>query len=177
MDAFQFLLPAIQGLNDKLERVAVANDLASYLGVEPGMVLDHFRKAAADRVERSPAPKTEASRATDRILLPLLVSDEAARAELIDPLRGLPALRQLNTAPIYEMLIAMHDAGETVSFNTLHARIPEALQGTLAAIVLDSRAGDQPTLEDGLACVEAAAEGRSRGQAARSERPHSGGGA
>ena len=84
VDAFQFLLPAIQGLNDKLERVAVANDLASYLGVAPGLVLDHFRKVAADRVERSPAPKTESSRATDRILLPLLVNDGEARAQLID---------------------------------------------------------------------------------------------
>ena len=31
-DVFRFLLPAIQGLNDKLERVSVANDLASYQG-------------------------------------------------------------------------------------------------------------------------------------------------
>ena len=36
VDAFQFLLPAIQGLNDKLERVAVANDLAGYLGFSRG---------------------------------------------------------------------------------------------------------------------------------------------
>ncbi len=102
VDAFQFLLPAIQGLNDKLERVAVANDLASYLGVAPGLVLDHFRKAAADRVERSPAPVTEPSRATDRILLPLLVNDSEARAQLIDRLRDIPALKQMSTGPIYK---------------------------------------------------------------------------
>lgn len=153
VDAFQFLLPAIQGLNDRLARATVANDLASYLGVPPGLVLDHFRKAAADRVERAPAPKTEAMRATDRILLPLLLSDEEARGELIGKVRGLTALRQMNTAPIYQTLIAMHDADETISFNTLHARIPEALQETLAAIVLDSAAGDQATVENGLACV------------------------
>ncbi len=129
VEAFQFLLPAIQGLNDKLERVAVANDLASYLGVESGLVLDHFRKVAADRVERSPAPKADTSRATDRILLPLLVNDGDARAQLIDPLRDLPALRQLTTAPIFEALFAMHDAGETISFNTLHAtRVIPSLQ-------------------------------------------------
>jgi len=140
-------------LNDKLERVAVANDLASYLGVAPGLVLDHFRKAAADRVERSPAPKTESSRATDRILLPLLVNDSETRAQLIDKLRDLPALRQLGTAPIFDALFTMHDAGETISFNTLHARIHPSLQDVLAAIVLDSGGG--ATLEDGLACVEA----------------------
>jgi DNA primase len=155
VDAFQFLLPAIQGLNDKLERVAVANDLASYLGVAPGLVLDHFRKAAADRVERSPAPRTETSRATDRILLPLLVNDNEARAQLIDGLRDLPALRQLSTAPIFDALLTMYDAGETISFNTLHARIHPSLQDTLAAIVLDSGSAGGATLEDGLACVEA----------------------
>src|SRR5580698_8873525 len=155
VDAFQFLLPAIQGLNDKLERVAVANDLASYLGVAPGMVLDHFRKVAADRVERSPAPKAEPASATDRILLPLLVNDSEARAQLVDKLRDLPALRQLSTAPIFDALLTMHDAGETISFNTLHARIHPSLQDVFAAIVLDNGSGGGATLEDGLACVEA----------------------
>jgi DNA primase len=155
VDAFQFLLPAIQGLNDKLERVAVANDLASYLGVASGLVLDHFRKVAADRVERSPAPKTDASRATDRILLPLLVKNAEARAQLIGPLRDLPALRQLSTAPIFDALFSMYDAGEVVSFNTLHAHIQPSQQEILAALVLDAGTADAASLEDGLACVEA----------------------
>src|ERR1019366_8355894 len=155
MDAFQFLMPAIQGLNDKLYRAAVANDLASYLGVPPGLVLDHLRKVAADRVERSPAPKAESSRATDRILLPLLVNDNEARMELIDKLRDLPALKPLGTAPIFEALFTMHDAGETVNFNTLHARIHPSLQDILATIVLDTGSGGEGTLENGLACVEA----------------------
>ena len=155
VDAFQFLLPAIQGLNDKLERVAVANDLASYLGVAPGLVLDHFRKAAADRAERSPAPKMDAnSRATDHILLPLLLNDEEARGQLIDSLREVPGLRRLNTAPIFDTLFAMYEAGEMISFNTLHARVPAAMQETLAAIVLDSSVEGVVTLENGLACVE-----------------------
>src|SRR5712692_757527 len=53
MDAFKFLLPAVQKISDKLERAAIASDLAGYLGVEPGLVLDQFKRAAADR--RAPA--------------------------------------------------------------------------------------------------------------------------
>ena len=34
MDAFKFLLPAVQKISDKLERAAVASDLAGYLGVD-----------------------------------------------------------------------------------------------------------------------------------------------
>jgi len=154
VDAFQFLMPAIQGLNDKLERVAVANDLASYLGVESGYVLEHFRKTAADRVEHAPAPKQAAStRATDRILLPLLLADAEARVELIEQLRGLDALKREGAGEIYAALIAAHDAGEDVSFNSLHARLTPALQERLGAIVLESR--ETPSLEDGLACLEA----------------------
>ena len=91
-------------------------------------------------MDRSPAPKVDPTRATDRILLPLLVNDAEARAQLVDHLRDLPALRQLTTAPIFETLIAMHDAGETISFNTLHERLHPSLQESLAAVVLDSGA-------------------------------------
>jgi DNA primase len=153
IDAFQFLLPAIQGLNDKLERVAVANDLASYLGVPSGLVLDHFRKAAADRVERTPPPKTNPARATDRILLPLLLADPVAREELMPALKQLPALLQLSTGPMFQALFSMHDAGETIAFNTLHARVPDPMQELLAQILLDAETQGEPNLEDGFACV------------------------
>jgi hypothetical protein len=89
---------------------------------------------------------------TDRILLPLLVSDEEARAQLMPHLRDLPALRVLATAPIYEAIMAMHDAGETIDFNALHARLEPVFQDRLGAIVLDAGAA---TIEDGLACLDA----------------------
>lgn len=155
MDAFQFLLPPIQGLNDKIERATVANDLASYLGVPPGLVLDHFRKVAAERVERTPAPKQDPSRATDRILLPLLLKDTDVRSQLLGPLREIPALRQMATWPIFDALLTMHDGGETISFNTLHARLDSSQQDILAAIVLDAGSAAETTVEDGLACVDA----------------------
>jgi DNA primase len=155
VDAFQFLLPAIQGLNDKLERVAVANDVASYLGVESGMVLEHFRKMAADRVDRAPAPRTDSARKIDLLLLPLLVGDSEARDRLVGEIRSLPALLESPTAPIYEALIAAFDAGEPISFNTLHSRLSAALQERLSAIVLEAGATHTPSLEDGMKYVAA----------------------
>ncbi|HYA17480.1 MAG TPA: DNA primase [Bryobacteraceae bacterium] len=153
VDAVRFLLPSIQVLNDPLERATVVNDIASYLGIEPGPVQEHFRKAAVDRVERPlAAPKTEAAKPTDRILLPLLVSGAEGRDALIESLRNLPAVRQLRTAPIYETLIAMHDHGEAIDFNSVHARLPAALQASFEAIVLDAPVA---SLDDGLACIEA----------------------
>lgn len=154
IEVFQFLLPAIQGLNDKLKRAAVASDLASYLGVDSGDVLQQFRKMAADRVERTIAPESDPAKATDRILLPLLVSDGEALDQLMDGLRSIAAIRKGPTAPIYEALMAMHEAGEPVSFNSLHDKLAPPDQERLAAIVLDS-ASSTTVLEDGLACIEA----------------------
>ena len=156
VDAFQSLVPAIQDLSDKLARDTYATDLAGYLGVDRGLVLEHFRKLAVDRVDRSPVPKADPTRATDRILLPLLVNDGEARAQLVEHLRELPALRQLITAPIFDILITMHDAGETVSFNTLHERLtPSRCRRAFAAVLLDSLPPWAQRWKMGLACVAA----------------------
>ena len=149
-DVFKFLLPAIQGLNDKIERVSVANDLASYLGVESGLVLEHFRKMAADRAaERKVVPQADPAKATDQRLLLLLLNNEEAREQLIDGLRDLP-----DNGPIFATLIAMHDAKDAIDFNSLHERLDKPEQDRLAAIVLEAD-GSGLTLEDGVACIDA----------------------
>src|SRR5579884_2074889 len=56
MDAFKALLPTVHKISDKLERAAVANDVASYLGVDPGLVLDQFKRVAADRPAAAEGP-------------------------------------------------------------------------------------------------------------------------
>src|SRR5450631_1716745 len=106
MDAFKFLLPAVQKISDKLERAAVASDLAGYLGVEPGLVLDQFKRAATDRhapgqvpirhgssqgsIPASGATSKGASRvqvpAVERILLNALLSSETTRERILPQL-------------------------------------------------------------------------------------------
>ena len=43
------LLPKVQSIGDALERMTIANDVAGYIGIEAGIVLDHFKRAASDR--------------------------------------------------------------------------------------------------------------------------------
>jgi hypothetical protein len=140
-------------LASKLERGVVATDLASYLGVDSGLVLEHFRKMAADRVDRGPAPKAQpTTHATDRILMPLLLSDAEVRAALVTALRGVSLSGA--AAPIYETLIGMHETGEAISFVSVHERLGKAQRTLFEAIVLEA-ANCENTLEDGLACIEA----------------------
>jgi len=155
VDAFQSLLPVIQGLDNKMERSAIADDLAGYLGVGRGLVLEHLRKMAVDRVERTPLPRAEATaHSTDRILLPLLLGNEEARPRLVDELRGLVTPRLGAAGAIYETIIAMQGAGETVNFAAVHERLPAAAQKALEEIVLKDDI-TVASLEDGLACIAA----------------------
>jgi DNA primase len=151
--ALQSLLPTVQMLPDKIERVAVANDVAGYLGVDAGLVLENFRKAAMDRRDKKVAPVREPLRADEKILLNLLVSDDEARHELIPELERLPALEQFATRRIFKALFVLHSGGR-VTFEELHARLDENDRELLASAVLqDETDGSAVTLSLGEECL------------------------
>src|SRR5580658_2365666 len=85
MDGFKFLAPRIQSIADRLERFAVANDVANYLGVDEKLIRDHFSKGSA---EQTPAPRRPQIPATERLLLNALLASEDARAQVIPELSG-----------------------------------------------------------------------------------------
>jgi DNA primase len=151
---FQFLLPAIQRLSDKLERLAVVNDVAAYLGVDAAPVLENFRKAAAERREKKIEAPVEPVRAVERILLNLLLANAEARAQLLPRLEAMPALERFSTRRIFEALFALHTSGGPVSFADLDARLEENDRALLASAVLaDETNGEVLSLEQGEACM------------------------
>lgn len=151
---FQFLLPAIQRLPDKIERVAVANDVAGYLGVDAGLVLENFRKSAQNRREKKIAPVREPLNANEKLLLNLLVSNPDARRELIPGLQDLPVLEQFATRRIFRALFALNAAGGPVTFEELHARLEENDQEILASAVLRDETDEaSASLLQGAECL------------------------
>jgi DNA primase len=151
---FQFLLPAIRRLPDKIERMAIANDVAGYLGVDAGLVLENFRKSAMDRRDRKVAPAPEPLRADEKILLNLLVSSSEARKELIAGLEKLPAVERFATKRIFRALFALDASGEPVTYEQLHARLEEVDQNLLAAAVLQDETNEAViSLRQGVECM------------------------
>jgi DNA primase len=75
VSVLQFLLPAVQRISDRLERSAIANDVASYIGVPPSMVLDSFRNSAADRQEKTIELPRTTVRPDERGLIAVLLSN------------------------------------------------------------------------------------------------------
>jgi DNA primase len=144
MDAFKFLLPAVQKLSDKLERAAVASDLAGYLGVEPGLVLDQFKRAATDRRTAGRPSAGDAQNvqipALERILLNALLSSEPARLQILPQLPA-EMTGGFVSHEVIETLRQIAKAGP-VGFSALDARLSEAGRTLLHQMAAADEIGD-----------------------------------
>ena len=141
--AFQVLLPAIQRMSDRLERLAIANDVAGYLGVPAGAVLDQFRRAAADRREGPRAGAAPEIPAVEKLLLHCLFSDEKTRSSVLPRLRQLPAVENFTTRPIFAALFALDEAGQPAGFSAVEGRLEEGAKSLLAAALFADEIGDE----------------------------------
>jgi DNA primase len=155
ISALQFLLPAIQRVGDKLERAAIAGDLAGYLGVEPGMVLDHFRKTAADRSGNPIAASKEPIRAVERILLNSLLLHGEIREKIIPRLREMPGVERFAAAALFRALFALYDRNPQFHFTDLEARLEQPDRAVLSAAALaDEMSEADYSLEQAQACLD-----------------------
>jgi len=148
----QFLLPALQRISDRLERMAVANDVAAYVGVDRGLVLDRFRKAVAQRQETRFEQAPFTLRSDERLLLNAVLAGPELRGEVIGPLKGLAAVGRLASRRIFQAVFALDEAGGQFSFDEVNARLEEADQNLLAEAVLSNNA--VASREEVLAALE-----------------------
>lgn len=132
----QFLLPAVQRISDPLERAAIAGDVAGYIGVDRGMVLDSFRKAAANRQEKSIERPKIALRPDERMLLNALLTDPDMRVEVVAALRPMESIGRFASRRIFQAIFASEESGGPISYDDVHARVEEADQNLLAEAVL-----------------------------------------
>lgn len=151
---FQFLLPAIQRMPDKLERLAVANDVADYLRVESGMVLDHFRKAASERggaVARNARP--EPPDPTETFLLHAILSNAEARREVLPVLSQMTAVRRFKARRIFEAIFRIAEGHQEPTFALLEARLEENDRNLLASVLMAEEAAPEVSTDQAVACV------------------------
>jgi hypothetical protein len=146
-----FLLPKVQSISDQLERMTIAGDVAGYIGVDRGMLLDRFRKAASERSEKAIARPISPLRPDERWLLIALLTDAALRAEMIGPLRSLQTIETLPSWRIFQAIFAVEDAGGRVGFDEVNGRLEEADQNLLAQTVLNE--DGEMSREDVLAAL------------------------
>jgi DNA primase len=149
------VLPPLQRISDRLARMAIANDLAAYIGVERGVVLDNFRKAIADRREKSIERPKSMIRADEKGLVNVLLSDAEGREELIAEIEQLEVIDRLHTRRILRSAMAIHAAGGRLAFDEVSARLEEEDRRILAEIAFAEESEiHEMTLEYGRQCLD-----------------------
>ncbi len=159
--AFQFLLPVIHRLPDKVERLAVAEDMAVALGVPKGMVLDEFRKAASERKATRYVEARQLPDPPELLLLNCLVASAEIRDEVGPVLRQMDLPSLLKTGRIIDTILRMSAEGETPGFAAVSARLDEADKKLFSCLLeADEILRDEPSLEQAQGIVKKLASGR-----------------
>jgi len=163
VSVLQSLLPEVQRIADRLERMAVVNDVAAYIGVKPGMLLDSFRNSAADRQEKAlELPKT-AVRPDERGLISVLLSDLEGCDMLIEELMGVETIDRLDTRRILQAIVAVHAAGARMTFDAVAARLEDNDRRILAEILFaEDPAVEEFGIEWGRKCIGRLLDGGER---------------
>jgi DNA primase len=151
IQGFKFVAPAIQRISDRLERFAVGNDVAHYLGVDEKIVREHFSKGSAPR---ETTPHRPVAPLEERLLLKSLIASEEARVQAIPQLRRVPALDRYVTKNIFKALFSMHEDALPFRFVDLEGRLSEADRDLLSAVVFaDDRLGEETAIQVSLDCL------------------------
>jgi DNA primase len=151
MQSFKFVAPAIQRISDRLERFAVANDVADYLGVDEKLIRDHFSKGSS---AKEPAKRGPQVPPNERLLLNSLLASAAAREAVIPELRDMPVTDRFVTKNIFKALFAMHGDSAPFRFGDLEGRLGDADRDLLSSVIFaDEVLEEEKASEQAIACL------------------------
>jgi len=139
MEAFKtLLLPNILRIPDKLERLAIVNEMAAYLNVDPQAIREQFRREhrpEAPRVRPAVDPRLARVSPAERTLL-AAVFDEEHRDLILAFLREHAVVRQLATGRLFEAML--HLEGR-FGYSEVESRLTKEDQDLLAALLLSDK--------------------------------------
>jgi DNA primase len=147
----EVLRPALQQIADPLERDAMAGDVAAYIGVDRGMVLNAFRKSVATREDKPLERPKVVLRPDERMVLRTLFLDPENAGGIIEDLRSIESLGSLPSRRIFQAIFASSADGGGAGFESVNARLQEADRQLLAEAVL--REDSAATPEEAVAAV------------------------
>jgi DNA primase len=154
VSVLKFLMPAVQRISDPMERMVIAGDLASYIGVERGMVLDSFKKSVATRQEAKFERPPAVLRHDERILINALLTYPERAADTIAELKSMESIATFPSRKIFQAMFALCAGGGRLDFEALHARLEEEDQRLLAHAALgDDVEAPEEMIEAALARV------------------------
>jgi DNA primase len=155
--AFQFLWPSLQRVQDKLERAALAGEVSAYLGLDPQLIREQFRRAVPDSeaIKRVTAISSSIP-SNEKLLLNCVLKNEEARAAVLHYFAesGIPSNLQLKD--IFGAMLAMRAGNRSFSLAELVDRLQERDQKIVSELSFEDGGidGNDATAQ-ALGCLQA----------------------
>lgn len=134
VDAFNFLLPSIQQVSDRLERSAITRDVADYLNLDRDVVMQNYQRGAAGPTKTPARPISSTLPPNEKLLLDALLASANARAAVRHFLAASSHLPLFEAKDIFEAILQFDEEHETFSLDSISNRLSERSQRILAEI-------------------------------------------
>ena len=146
VDAFKFMWPTIQQVSDKLERSAIADEIAGYLNLDREMIRQQFKKTP--RAE-TPQPRAVSSAVApnEKLLLTCLLASPDARSAIRQYVGNGDSLKALELRPIFAAIVKFNEDARRFSLEDIVNQLEPHYQRILTEIGF----GELPVGEDGAA--------------------------
>jgi DNA primase len=149
IDAFQSLLPAVEQVHDRLERAAIAREVAEQLGVERETVQQALRPKGATVHTQRPREVSSSAAPNERLLIACMLASSESRTLVREYLRDEPEATGLELLPVFQALIEDEGNGQTFSLTRVLEKLSEREQQIVSEIsfsesqVLEEQASNQ----------------------------------
>jgi DNA primase len=155
VDAFKFLWPTMQLISDRLERSAIAEEVAGYLNLDRETVRQQFRKAP--RAEPAqPRSVSSAVPPNEKLLLACLLESADARAAIRHYVGATDALKPLELRSIFAAIINFDEQARSFSLEDIVNQLEPHYQRVLTEISFAELAvKEESAAEQALNCLRA----------------------
>ncbi|HET8549297.1 MAG TPA: DNA primase [Bryobacteraceae bacterium] len=144
-NAFKWIAPAIRRIPDPIERAAVAEEVAGYIGIERGLILGDLRKSGAGaRNGNAVSGDAQQLPLKERTVLRSLIDSQEVRRILIPALAGMPQLvERFQCARIIDSIVRLYETKPDFGFTDLEGRLEERERTLLTQSVFADKSGEE----------------------------------
>jgi DNA primase len=137
MKALEALRPAVNLIPQEIKRAALAEELASHLGVNKGLILEEFRRSATQRRKAPLRTHIVTLGPSERLLLELFIDSPAAREEMLSDAEEIARAQSQPVAALFTALQAAASGQNELDFSAFEARLDEANRELLNRTVFE----------------------------------------
>jgi len=154
IDAFKLILPTLEQVHDKMERAAIATEIAEQLGIEREIVHGALRSKSAPQPSTRPRDVSSGVAPNEKLLVACMLASAEARAVVRHYLARSQALEQLELRAIFEALLAAEENGAPFSLGDALAKLETHFQQVLTAIgFAESSVAEEQAADQALDCL------------------------